>query len=158
LVLISFQPVPWLHVKTEKVQVKSRGREQVTGAANASNGPMIAPLGCGARETEMNKLSAIAVAVLMLAVPAMAEDAMAPAADAMAPAADAMAPAMEATMTPISDADFDKCMAEAKMMSFDAAMAAASAACHGLHQGMDVMGAIENAMGDDAMGAMAPAQ
>ena len=82
---------------------------------------------------------------------AMANDAMAPAGamDAMAPA-DAMGP-----MTPISDADYKSCNEQAATMTFPAAMQAAMAACHGLHQGMDVMGAIKS-LGMET-GAMAPA-
>ena len=86
------------------------------------------------------------------AAPSFAEDAMAPAGGAMgamAPA-DAMGP-----MTPISDADFKLCNEQAATMTFPEAMQAAMAACHGLHQGMDVMGAMKS-MGMET-GAMAPA-
>ncbi|KFC63496.1 hypothetical protein FF80_03221 [Devosia sp. LC5] len=93
------------------------------------------------------------------AAPGFAQDAMAPAGGAMAPAGDAMAPAgaMDAMgpMTPISDADFKLCSEQAATMTFPEAMQAAMAACHGLHQGMDVMGTIKS-MGMET-DAMAPA-
>ena len=86
-------------------------------------------------------LAAIA-AFTFAAAPSFAEDAMAP--------ADAMGP-----MTPISDADYKLCNEQAATMTFPEAMQAAMAACHGLHQGMDVMGAMKS-MGMET-GAMAPA-
>jgi hypothetical protein len=103
-----------------------------------------------------------AFAFAFAAAPSFAEDAMAPAGGAMAPAAGAMAPAdamapAEAMgpMTPISDADYKLCNEQAGTMTFPEAMQAAMAACHGLHQGMDVMGAMKS-MGMET-GAMAPA-
>ncbi len=93
-------------------------------------------------------LAAIA-AFAFAAAPSFAEDAMAPAGGAMAPA-DAMGP-----MTPISDADYKLCNEQAGTITFPEAMQAAMAACHGLHQGMDVMGAMKS-MGMET-GAMAPA-
>ena len=85
----------------------------------------------------------------------------------MAPAPDAMG-AM-APMTTISDEELALCLEQAANITFPEAKAAADAGCHGLHQGMDVMGALESlgahdmggdAMGSDAMGtdAMAPKQ
>lgn len=97
-------------------------------------------------------------AFIFAAAPSFAEDAMAPAGGAMAPAGamDAMAPAdAMGPMTPISDADFKLCNEQAGTMTFPEAMQAAMAACHGLHQGMDVMGAMKS-MGMET-GAMAPA-
>ncbi len=100
-------------------------------------------------------LAAIA-AFTFAAAPSFAEDAMAPAGGAMAPAAGAMAPAgAMGPMTPISDADYKLCNEQAATMTFPEAMQAAMAACHGLHQGMDVMGAMKS-MGMET-GAMAPA-
>ncbi|UXN68396.1 hypothetical protein N8A98_14115 [Devosia neptuniae] len=102
-------------------------------------------------------LAAIA-AFTFAAVPSFAEDAMAPAGGAMAPAGamGAMAPAdAMGPMTPISDADYKLCNEQAATMTFPEAMQAAMAACHGLHQGMDVMGAMKS-MGMET-GAMAPA-
>lgn len=103
--------------------------------------------------TNMLRGIALAATISLALVPAaFAQDAMAPATDAMAPAAGAMM-AGEPTMPPISDEDFALCMEQAGAITFPAAMQAAAAACHGLHMGMDVMGAME-AMGvDDAMGA-----
>jgi|GEM_PF-1980931 len=99
---------------------------------------------------------------LALASPGFAQDAMAT--DAMAPDAmhaDAMAPATD-VMAPMSDADFELCQQQAATVSFPEAMRAAMVACHGLHQGMDVMAAIDAlGMDDDAMmatDAMAPAK
>lgn len=87
-------------------------------------------------------LAAIA-AFTFAAAPSFAEDAMAPAAGAMAN--DAMAPAdAMGPMTPISDADFKLCTEQAATMTFPEAMQAAMTACHGLHRGMDVMGAIKS--------------
>ena len=119
------------------------------------------------------KTTFAALLIAAFALPAAAQDAMAPATDAMAPATDAMAPmapAMDA-MAPqamLSDADFEKCLTEAAALTFAEAMTAATVACHGLHEGMDVIGAIRslgmdqkmeaNPMAPDAMGgAMAPA-
>ncbi|MCR6672345.1 hypothetical protein [Devosia ginsengisoli] len=114
-----------------------------------------------------NRLRGIALAAtisLALVPAALAQDAMTPAPDAMAPAAGAMM-AGEPTLPPISDEDYTLCMKQAGGITFPAAMQAAAAACHGLHMGMDVMGAMQamgvgtNAMGSDAMAtdAMAPA-
>lgn len=65
-------------------------------------------------------------------------------------AEDAMAPA--GAMAPMSDADFKLCNEQAATMTFPEAMHAAMAACHGLHEGMDVMGAIKSlGMQTDAM-------
>ena len=108
-----------------------------------------------------NRMRGIALAAtisLALVPAAFAQDAMAPAPDAMAPASAMMAG--EPTMPPISDEDFELCMKQAAGITFPAAMQAAAAACHGLHQGMDVMGAIDAmGVGTDAMAtdAMAPA-
>lgn len=103
--------------------------------------------------TMLHTLSFAAVAALALsATPSFAEDAMAPASDAMAPAMGAMAP--------MSDADFDLCQGQAATLTFPEAMRAAMLACHGLHQGMDVMAAIDSLGMDGAMmatDAMAPA-
>lgn len=104
---------------------------------------------------------ALAATLSLALIPAsLAQDAMAPATDAMAPAADAMmaGDAMTPTMTPITDDEYKLCMEQAGGITFEAAMQAAAAACHGLHMGMDVMGAME-AMGMGPMGgdAMAPA-
>ena len=92
---------------------------------------------------------ALAAAFTLAFVPAgFAQDAM---------ATDAMA---NAEMTPITDDELNLCLEQAGGITFPAAQHAATAACHGLHQGMDVMGAIENAMGADPMApadAMAPA-
>lgn len=118
----------------------------------------------------LRSLSLAAAAALAFAVipAAIAQDAMAT--DAMA--SDAMAPA---AMTPLTDEEFNLCMSQAAGITFPAAQHAAATACHGLHHGMDVMGAIESlglgemsspedAMGTDAMStdamstdAMAPA-
>ena len=97
----------------------------------------------------------IATAFLLTLSPAVfAQDAMS--SDAMASGA----------MTPISDEDYALCMEQANTMTFPAAARAAGAACDGLHEGMDVMGAMDameaegGSMGPDAMApaAMAPAQ
>lgn len=121
----------------------------------------------------MQSIKTTALAALLItafALPGIAQDAMAPAADAMAPATDAMAPATN-TMAPqgmLSDVDFEKCLTEAAALTFPEAMTAATVACHGLHEGMDVIGAIRslgmdskmeaNPMASDAIGgAMAPA-
>ncbi|WP_156460341.1 hypothetical protein [Devosia sp. Root635] len=106
-----------------------------------------------------NRMRGIALAAtlsLALIPAAFAQDAITPAPDAMAPASAMMAG--EPTMPPISDEDFALCMQQAGGITFPAAMQAAAAACHGLHMGMDVLGAME-AMGADAMAtdAMAPA-
>lgn len=109
----------------------------------------------------INRLRGIALAAtisLALVPAALAQDAMAPASDAMAPASAMMAG--EPTMPPISDEDYALCMEQAGAITFPAAMQAAAAACHGLHEGMDVMGAMEAmGVGTDAMAtdAMAPA-
>ena len=107
-----------------------------------------------------NLLRGIALAATLscaLMPAAFAQDAM---------ATDAMAPA---TMTPITDAELATCLEQAATLTFPAVAYAATAACHGLHQGMDVMGAVRsmsenNAMATDAMStdamatdAMAPA-
>ncbi|WP_375452534.1 hypothetical protein [uncultured Devosia sp.] len=82
-------------------------------------------------------------AFTLAAAPGFAEDAMAP-----------------AVLAPISDADFALCNQQAGAITFPAAMQAALAGCHGLHEGMDVMGAIDSlGMEGDAMApadAMAP--
>lgn len=113
--------------------------------------------------TRMRGIALAATISLALVPAAFAQDAMAPAPDAMAPAADAMM-AGEPTMPPISDEDFELCMKQAGGITFPAAMQAAAAACHGLHEGMDVLGAMESmGVGTDAMSgamstdAMAPA-
>jgi len=103
-------------------------------------------------------LAALAAATLTLALasPGFAQDAMAT--DAMH--ADAMAPATD-VMAPMSDADFELCQQQAATLSFPEVMRAAMLACHGLHQGMDVMAAIDALDMDDAMmatDAMAPAK
>jgi pentapeptide MXKDX repeat protein len=119
-------------------------------------------------------LRAISVAALLLAVaatPGFAQDAMATdamATDAMATdamAGDAMATdAMAGDMMAMSDDELALCLEQAGAITFPAVMEAATAACHGVHNGMDVMGAIEqlgmDAMSGDAMAsdAMAPAQ
>jgi len=100
---------------------------------------------------------------LALAPAAFAQDGIAT--DAMAPASGAMmaGDAMTPTMTPITDDEYKLCIEQAGGITFPAAMQAAAAACHGLHQGMDVMGAMEamgmGPMGGDAMtpDTMAPA-
>ena len=99
-------------------------------------------------------LALSAIFALTLAPAGFAQDAMT--SDAMTPRA----------MTPISDKDYELCVEQASTLTFPAAMRAAGAACHGLHQGMDVMGAMDamevehGAMAPDAMApdAMAPAQ
>ncbi|QDZ11149.1 hypothetical protein [Devosia ginsengisoli] len=113
-------------------------------------------------------LAAIAAIAFTVAPAAFAQDAMST--DAMstdAMATDAMAPA---AATPLTDDEFKLCMEQAGGITFPAAQLAAATACHGLHQGADVMGAIESlglgemsspadAMAIDAMStdAMAPA-
>lgn len=91
-------------------------------------------------------------ALCLFAAPSFAQDAMAPAQDAMG----AMAPAAT-----ISDEELALCLEQAANITFPEAKAAADAGCHGLHQGMDVMGALKSlgadhmggdAMGSDAMG------
>lgn len=109
-------------------------------------------------------LAAITAIAFTVAPAAFAQDAMST--DAMA--TDAMAPA--AATTPLTDDEFKLCMEQAGGITFPAAQLAAATACHGLHQGADVMGAIESlglgemsspadAMATDAMAtdAMAPA-
>lgn len=112
-------------------------------------------------------LAASAIVSLSAGLPALAEDAMAPATDAMAPT------------KMLSDADAELCLTQAAAITFPEAMTAATVACNGMHQGMDVIGAIRslgmdekmeanpmapNAMGGGAMnsdamgGAMAPQQ
>ncbi len=109
-------------------------------------------------------LAAAAILSLSAGLPALAQDAMAPATDAMAPATDAMAPTEM-----LSDADFELCLTQAAALTFPEAMTAATVACNGMHQGMDVLGAIRslgmdetmeaNPMAPNAMGgAMAPQQ
>lgn len=107
----------------------------------------------------MQSIETTALAALLItafALPGIAQDAMAPAADAMAP------------QGMLSDVDFEKCLTEAAALTFPEAMTAATVACHGLHEGMDVIGAIRslgmdskmeaNPVAPDAMdGAMAPA-
>lgn len=51
----------------------------------------------------------------------------------------------------LSQGDFDKCLTEAAALSFPEAMTAATVACHGLHDGMDVLGAIRSLGMDEAM-------
>lgn len=87
-------------------------------------------------------LSAIA-GFTLAAAPSFAEDAMAPATNAMAPAG---------AMAAMSDADFKLCNEQAATMTFPEVRQAALVACHGLHEGMDVMGAIKSlGMETDAM-------
>ncbi|MGV3577273.1 MAG: hypothetical protein ACO1O4_19270 [Devosia sp.] len=103
----------------------------------------------------MHAFKTTAIAALMVggaALPVFAEDAMAPATDAMAP--EAM----------ISNADLELCLTQAAAITFAEAMMAATVACNGLHEGMDVMGAIRSLGMDEKMeanpmagGAMAPA-
>ncbi|CAN7416221.1 hypothetical protein [Devosia sp. LjRoot3] len=102
----------------------------------------------------MHVFKTITLAALMVAgaAPVFAEDAMAPAMDAMAPQA------------MISDADLELCLTQAAAITFEEAMTAATVACNGLHEGMDVMGAIRSLGMDEKMeanpiagGAMAPA-
>lgn len=102
----------------------------------------------------MQVFKTITLAALMLAgaAPVFAEDAMAPAMDAMAPQA------------MISDADLELCLTQAAAIAFEEAMTAATVACNGLHEGMDVIGAIRSLGMDEKMeanpmagGAMAPA-
>ncbi|KFL28356.1 hypothetical protein JP75_24745 [Devosia riboflavina] len=110
----------------------------------------------------MHVFKTITLAALMVggaAVPVFAEDAMAPALDAMAPATDAMAP-----QAMISNADLELCLTQAAAITFPEAMTAATVACNGLHEGMDVIGAIRSLGMDEKMeanpmagGAMAPA-
>lgn len=95
--------------------------------------------------------SAAILALMLCATPgaAFAQDAMAPApmaGDAMAPAPMAGDAMMAA---PMSDADLQTCLDQSAMVTFAPAMQAASDACHAMHN---------DAMGGDAMGAMAPAQ
>lgn len=101
--------------------------------------------------------AAATIVSLSAGLPALAQDAMAPATDAMAPKA------------MLSDADFELCLTQAAAISFPEAMTAATVACNGMHQGMDVIGAIRslgmdekmeaNPMAPNAMGgAMAPQQ
>jgi hypothetical protein len=109
-------------------------------------------------ETRMTfklQTAVVATAFFLTLSPAVfAQDAMS--SDAMAPGA----------MTPISDEDYAVCMEQANTMTFPAAARAAGAACHGLHEGMDVMGAMDameaerGPMTPDAMAsdAMAPTQ
>lgn len=101
----------------------------------------------------------VALMVGGAAAPVFAEDAMAPASDAMAPAMDAMAP-----QAMISNADLELCLTQAAAITFAEAMTAATVACNGLHEGMDVMGAMRKLGMDEKMeanpmagGAMAPA-
>jgi hypothetical protein len=109
----------------------------------------------------LRRISFAAITMLAFAAPALAEEAMST--DAMA--TDATAPAMSA-MAPMSDADFELCQQQAATLTFPEAMRAAMVACHGLHEGMDVMAAIDTLgmgdamMGSDAMagGTMAPTQ
>ena len=110
----------------------------------------------------MHVFKMFTLAALMVAgaaLPVFAEDAMAPATDAMAPAMDAMAP-----QAMISNADLELCLTQAASITFAEAMTAATVACNGLHEGMDVMGAIRSLGMDEKMeanpmagGAMAPA-
>ena len=103
----------------------------------------------------MHAFKTIAIAALMTAgaaLPVFAEGAMAPAMDVMAP--EAM----------ISNADLELCLTQAAAITFAQAMTAATVACNGLHEGMDVMGAIRSLGMDEKMeanpmagGAMAPA-
>lgn len=102
----------------------------------------------------MHVFKTITLAALMVAgaAPAYAQDAMAPAMDAMAPQA------------MISNADLELCLTQAAAITFAEAMTAATVACNGLHEGMDVMGAIRSLGMDGKMeanpmagGAMAPA-
>ena len=99
----------------------------------------------------MHVFKTITLAALMVAgaAPVFAEDAMAP---AMAPQA------------MISDADLELCLTQAAAITFEEAMTAATVACNGLHEGMDVIGAIRSLGMDEKMeanpmagGAMAPA-
>lgn len=99
----------------------------------------------------MHVFKTITLAALMVAgaAPVFAEDAMAP---AMAPQA------------MISDADLELCLTQAAAITFAEAMTAATVACNGLHEGMDVIGAIRSLGMDEKMeanpvagGAMAPA-
>lgn len=102
----------------------------------------------------MHVFKTITLAALMVAgaAPVFAEDAMAPAMDAMSPQA------------MISDADLELCLMQAAAITFAEAMTAATVACNGLHEGMDVIGAIRSLGMDEKMeanpvagGAMAPA-
>lgn len=77
-------------------------------------------------------------------------------------AQDAMAsdPMASGVVTPITDAQLASCLEEAGAISFPEVAYAAVAACHGLHRGMDVMGAVRAMSEDDApmaTDAMAPA-
>lgn len=107
-------------------------------------------------------LAAATILSLSAGLPALAQDAMAPATDAMA-----------STTNMLSDADYELCLTQAAAITFPEAMTAATVACNGMHEGMDVLGAIRSlgmdekmeanpmapsAMGGDAMGAMAPQQ
>ncbi|WP_449395057.1 hypothetical protein [Devosia riboflavina] len=106
----------------------------------------------------MHAIKTMTIAVLLtaaVALPGHAEDAMAPNTMAM----DAMAPAEM-----ISDTDLETCLTQAAAITFADAMTAATVACHGLHEGMDVIGAIRSLGMDEKMeanpmagGAMAPA-
>lgn len=95
----------------------------------------------------LRHLSLAAAAIVFATIPtAFAQDAMAPAGGAMM-SGDAMAP--------MSDDDLKLCLEQAAGITFAQAMEAATAACHGMHNGM--MG---DAMAPDAMApadAMVPA-
>lgn len=99
----------------------------------------------------LRTLSFAAAAVLALATPSFAQDAMAT--DAMAPAGGAMMAGD--TMAPMSEDDLKLCLEQAGKITFVDVVAAATAACHDMHNGM--MG---GAMAPDAMAsdAMAPAK
>lgn len=77
-------------------------------------------------------LSLAAVAALSFAAPGFAQDAMAT--DAMAPAAGAMM--ADDAMAPMSDDDLTLCLEQAAAITFPHVMEAATAACHGMHNGM----------------------
>ena len=101
-------------------------------------------------------LSASALGQDAMATDAMAGDAMAT--DAMS--GEMMADDMMADdMMAMSDDELALCLEQAAAITFPVVAEAAAAACHGVHDGMDVMGAIEKfsmeAMSGDAM---APAQ
>jgi hypothetical protein len=144
-------------------------REHVTVCLVLSNGEHDPHIGLDqSREISMNvKVSAFATATviaLILAPAAYAQDAMS--SDAMSSDAS----------TRLTDEEYALCMEQASGLTFPAAQRAANAACYGLQQGMDVMGAIDelemggdqmasdpistDAMAPDAMApdAMAPAQ
>lgn len=105
-------------------------------------------------------IAAMVTAALVGAPAAFAQDAAKPApvaSDAMA--ADPMAPDAMAAGAMMSDDDLKLCLEQAAMITFPQVMDAATAACHGMHNGMMADPMAPDAMAPDAMApdAMAPA-